>query len=207
MNPEWIPYISLGLRYAATLGNVGNRWVFTLKGLRQRVSRHNPFRVAGGCGVSSPGVAAYRNPGLGYAALSGQLIGLLYHARCQVGFYISRSQVVLGNGLSLEVVLPASSRIPGRLSNQGNYPKVAKCNFADKDVPKWNLGTSLKIRTNFRSRINYHSDHRYVVHALACASGHGMPHTLKREQHTFSSRSQVELGNGAVLEVAVMEGQ
>lgn len=114
MNPEWIPYISLGLRYAATLGNVGNRWVFTLKGLRQRVSRHNPFRVAGGCGVSSPGVAAYRNPGLGYAALSGQLIGLLYHARCQVGFYISRSQVV-----------EAVSKLPDKMSTVLLFGAVA----------------------------------------------------------------------------------
>ena len=162
MNPEWIPYISLGLRYAATLGNVGNRWVFTLKGLRQRVSRHNPFRVAGGCGVSSPGVAAYRNPGLGYAALSGQLIGLLYHARCQVGFYISRSQVVLGNGSVLEVLLPVSRRAPSWICVWQIAPEVAKYNFAEKCVPKCNLGTSchepvahletMKWHTNFRSR-------------------------------------------------------
>jgi len=61
--------------------------------------------------------------------------------------FSSRSQIPFGNGCSLEVPLPAFPRIPGRASNPAVYPAVAKSNFADKDVPKWNLGTRVR-RTN-----------------------------------------------------------
>ncbi len=57
----------------------------------------------------------------------------------------SRSQIPFGNGLSLEVPLPGLPRVPGCLSNPAAYPAVAKSNFANKDVPKWNLGTRAEI--------------------------------------------------------------
>lgn len=106
------------------------------------------------------------------------------------GLFSSRSQFLLGNRRSLEVPLAARPHIFVHVPTSGVCAKVAKYHFAGKGVPKCNLGT----------RKNNHSDHRYVVHVLACSSGRGTPRMLKREQHTFSARSQVGVGNGSVLQ-------
>ena len=91
-------------------------------------------------------------------------------------------QIPFRNGRSLEVPLPAFPRIPERVSTPAAYPAVAKSNFANKDVPKWNLGTSLIADSTSCKRIlcpegaASHSPRlRYAATLGACHRPDGLP--------------------------------
>ncbi len=92
--------------------------------------------------------------------------------------FSSRSQIPFVNGLSLEVPLPAFPRVPGRVSNPAPYPAVAKYNFANKSVPKWNLGTSLTSYERIscpEGAVSHSPRLRYAATLGACRRPDGVP--------------------------------
>ena len=102
----------------------------------------------------------------------------MYPSKLEAAYFTYRSQVTLGNGLFLEVALPAFPRIPGRISNPAAYPAVAKYHLAGTGVPKWNLGTRLTSYERIpcpEGAASHSPRSRYAATLGACRRPDGVP--------------------------------